>query len=67
MAEQNIPGQQTTASNADAQNKLQSSKEHARKAAEDLKICRGRFCRRIPRQGGAEMGRSARQGGTSLG
>jgi ElaB/YqjD/DUF883 family membrane-anchored ribosome-binding protein len=42
MAEQNIPGQ-TTPANADAQNKLQSSKEHARKAAEDLKSAAGAF------------------------
>jgi ElaB/YqjD/DUF883 family membrane-anchored ribosome-binding protein len=43
MAEQNTPGQQTTPSTADAQNKLQSSKEHARKAAEDLKSAAGAF------------------------
>ena len=43
MAEQNIPGQQTTPATADAQNKLQSSKEHARKAAEDLKSAAGAF------------------------
>jgi ElaB/YqjD/DUF883 family membrane-anchored ribosome-binding protein len=43
MAEQNIPGQQPTPANADAQNKLQSSKDHARKAAEDLKSAAGAF------------------------
>jgi ElaB/YqjD/DUF883 family membrane-anchored ribosome-binding protein len=43
MAEQNIPGHQTTPANADAQNKLQSSKEHARKAADDLKSAAGAF------------------------
>ena len=43
MAEENIPGQQTTSANADAQNKLQSGKEHARKAAEDLKSAAGAF------------------------
>ena len=43
MAEENRPGQQTTPANADAQNKLQSSKEHARKAAEDLKSAAGAF------------------------
>src|SRR5215467_14944432 len=41
MAEQNIPGQQTTPATADAQNKLQSSKEHARRAAKDLKSAAG--------------------------
>ena len=43
MAEENKPGQQTPSANADAQNKLQSSKEHARKAAEDLKSAAGAF------------------------
>ena len=43
MAEQNIPGQQTKPADADAQNKLQSSKDHARKAAEDLKSAAGAF------------------------
>ena len=43
MAEENIPGQQTTPATADAQNKLQSSKEHARRAAEDLKSAAGAF------------------------
>jgi ElaB/YqjD/DUF883 family membrane-anchored ribosome-binding protein len=43
MAEENKPGQQTSPANADAQNKLQSSKEHARKAAEDLKSAAGAF------------------------
>ena len=43
MAEENKPGQQTTSANADTQNKLQSSKEHARKAAEDLKSAAGAF------------------------
>ena len=43
MAEENKPGQQTTPANADAQDKLQSSKEHARKAAEDLKSAAGAF------------------------
>ena len=43
MAEQNKPGEPTTPANADAQNKLQSSKEHARKAAEDLKSAAGAF------------------------
>ncbi|PYL67826.1 MAG: hypothetical protein DMF20_02425 [Verrucomicrobia bacterium] len=40
MAEENKPEQQTPAS-TNAQNKLQSSKEHARKAAEDLKSAAG--------------------------
>ena len=43
MAEQNIPGQPTTPGTADAQNKLQSSKDHARRAAEDLKSAAGAF------------------------
>jgi len=43
MAEENIPGQPTPPANADAQNKLQSGKEHARKAAEDLKSAAGAF------------------------
>jgi len=43
MAEENKPGQQTSSDNADTQNKLQSSKEHARKAAEDLKSAAGAF------------------------
>ena len=43
MAEQNRPGEQTSAATADAQNKLHSSKEHARKAAEDLKSAAGAF------------------------
>jgi ElaB/YqjD/DUF883 family membrane-anchored ribosome-binding protein len=40
MAEENKPEQQTPAA-TDAQNKLQSGKEHARKAAEDLKSAAG--------------------------
>ena len=43
MAEENKPGQQTPSATPDAQNKLQSSKEHARKAAEDLKSTAGAF------------------------
>jgi ElaB/YqjD/DUF883 family membrane-anchored ribosome-binding protein len=43
MAEENTPGQQTPSATADTQNKLQSSKEHARKAAEDLKSAAGAF------------------------
>jgi ElaB/YqjD/DUF883 family membrane-anchored ribosome-binding protein len=43
MAEENKPGQQTSSATADTQNKLQSSKEHARKAAEDLKSAAGAF------------------------
>jgi ElaB/YqjD/DUF883 family membrane-anchored ribosome-binding protein len=43
MAEENKAGQQTTPGTADAQHKLQSSKEHARKAAEDLKSAAGAF------------------------
>jgi len=43
MAEQNRPGEHTTPANADPQNKLQSSKDHARKAAEDLKSAAGAF------------------------
>jgi ElaB/YqjD/DUF883 family membrane-anchored ribosome-binding protein len=43
MAEENKPGQQTPSASPDAQNKLQSSKEHARKAAEDLKSAAGAF------------------------
>jgi uncharacterized protein YjbJ (UPF0337 family) len=43
MAEENKPGQQTPSATPDAQNKLQSSKEHARKAAEDLKSAAGAF------------------------
>lgn len=45
MAEENTPGQQAGPANADAQNKLQSSKEHARKAAEDLKSAAGAFAK----------------------
>ena len=43
MAEENIPGPQTSSATADTQNKLQSSNEHARKAAEDLKSAAGAF------------------------
>ena len=43
MAEENKPGQQTSSATADTQNKLQSSKEPARKAAEDLKSAAGAF------------------------
>jgi ElaB/YqjD/DUF883 family membrane-anchored ribosome-binding protein len=43
MAEESKPGEQTTSATGDAQNKLQSSKEHARKAAEDLKSAAGAF------------------------
>ena len=43
MAEENKPGQQTSSATGDAQNKLQSSKDHARKAAEDLKSAAGAF------------------------
>lgn len=42
MAEENKSGEQTSAT-GDAQNKLHSSKEHARKAAEDLKSAAGAF------------------------
>ncbi len=42
MAEENKSEQKTPAS-ADAQDKLQSSKEHARRAAEDLKSAAGAF------------------------
>ena len=43
MAEENKPGEQATPATGDAQNKLQSSREHARKAAEDLKSAAGAF------------------------
>jgi ElaB/YqjD/DUF883 family membrane-anchored ribosome-binding protein len=43
MAEENKPGEQTTSPTGDAQNKLQSGREHARKAAEDLKSAAGAF------------------------
>src|ERR1700736_530235 len=43
MAEEMKPGEQTTSSTDDAQNKLHSSKEHARRAAEDLKSAAGAF------------------------
>src|SRR3954470_24906405 len=43
MAEQNRPGEPTTPANAEPQDKLQSSKEHARKAADDLKSAAGAF------------------------
>jgi ElaB/YqjD/DUF883 family membrane-anchored ribosome-binding protein len=43
MAEENKTGEQTPPVTGDAQNKLQSSKEHARKAAEDLKSAAGAF------------------------
>jgi len=42
MAEENKSEQKTPAS-AEAQDKLQSSKEHARRAAEDLKSAAGAF------------------------
>ncbi len=42
MEEQSKPGEQTS-STGDAQNKLQRSKEHARKAADDLKSAAGAF------------------------
>ena len=43
MAEENKSGEESTSGTADAQNKLHSSKEHARKAAEDLKSAAGAF------------------------
>ena len=43
MAEENKSGEQTPSATGDAQNKLQSSREHARKAAEDLKSAAGAF------------------------
>jgi ElaB/YqjD/DUF883 family membrane-anchored ribosome-binding protein len=43
MAEENKTGEQTPPATGDAQNKLHSSKEHARKAAEDLKSAAGAF------------------------
>ena len=43
MAEESKPGEQTPSATDDAQNKLQSSREHARKAAEDLKSAAGAF------------------------
>ena len=43
MAEENKSGEQATPDPGDAQNKLYSSKEHARKAAEDLKSAAGAF------------------------
>jgi ElaB/YqjD/DUF883 family membrane-anchored ribosome-binding protein len=43
MAEQDMQGEQPTPATPDAQNKLQSSKEHARRAAEDLKSAAGAF------------------------
>ena len=43
MAEENKSGQQTSSATGDTQIKLQSSKEHARKAAEDLKSAAGAF------------------------
>jgi ElaB/YqjD/DUF883 family membrane-anchored ribosome-binding protein len=42
MAEENKPEQKTSAT-AGAQDKLQSSKDHARRAAEDLKSAAGAF------------------------
>jgi ElaB/YqjD/DUF883 family membrane-anchored ribosome-binding protein len=43
MAEENKSAEQTSPAPGDAQNKLQSSREHARKAAEDLKSAAGAF------------------------
>ena len=43
MAEQNKAGEQSPSATGDAQDKLQRSKEHARKAAEDLKSAAGAF------------------------
>jgi ElaB/YqjD/DUF883 family membrane-anchored ribosome-binding protein len=43
MAEEMKPGEQTASSTGDPQNKLHSSREHARKAAEDLKSAAGAF------------------------
>ncbi len=43
MAEENKTGEQTPSATGDAQNKLHSSREHARKAAEDLKSAAGAF------------------------
>ena len=43
MAEEMKPGEQTTPSTGDAQNRLHSSRDHARKAAEDLKSAAGAF------------------------
>ena len=43
MAEENKTGEQSPPGTVDAQNKLHSSKEHARQAAEDLKSAAGAF------------------------
>lgn len=43
MAEENKSGEQSTSGTGEPQNKLHSSKEHARKAAEDLKSAAGAF------------------------
>jgi ElaB/YqjD/DUF883 family membrane-anchored ribosome-binding protein len=43
MAEEMKPGEQTASSTGDPHNKLQSSREHARKAADDLKSAAGAF------------------------
>jgi ElaB/YqjD/DUF883 family membrane-anchored ribosome-binding protein len=43
MAEESKLGEQSSSATGDAQNKLQSSREHARKAAEDLKSAAGAF------------------------
>ena len=67
MAEQNKPGQQTAPANADAQNKLQSSKEHARKAAEDLKSAAGAFAEEYRGKAEQAWGECTRQSRTSLG
>jgi ElaB/YqjD/DUF883 family membrane-anchored ribosome-binding protein len=56
MAEENKP-EQRPAGTADAQDKLQSSKDHARRAAEDLKSAAGAFAEEY-------RGRQSRLGAT---
>ena len=66
MAEENKSEQKTSVP-PEAQDKLQSSKEHARRAAEDLKSAAGAFAGEYPRQGRAGLGRGTRQSRTSMG
>jgi ElaB/YqjD/DUF883 family membrane-anchored ribosome-binding protein len=56
MAEENRTGEQTPQVSGDAQNKLQSSKEHARKAAEDLKSAAGAFAEEYRGKAGQAWG-----------
>ena len=56
MAEENKSGEQSASGTPDAQNKLHSSKEHARRAAEDLKSAAGAFAEEYRGKAGQAWG-----------